>query len=150
MMDLADRLRHRAVDCAALAAVGIDAEANTAEAAKLEALAKRLDAGKLVLTLREVNAAFAYGPGKDDSPEFWLRMAESQIKDARAHFAAGEVEKGLAEIADLIPVAFDALEKLGKDPEAFTENRIRTRILPRVAEVSALYHAGNGYRGVQP
>lgn len=102
---------------------------------------------RLVETLREVNRRFSYGPGKDDSFEFWLNMAESQIQDARAHLALGHPkERALAEIADLIPVAFDALEKLGVEPESFTEKRVRDRILSRVEEVHALYRDGDGHR----
>lgn len=87
--------------------------------------------------LHVVNATFHY-PQEHD-PEFWLRMAEKQISEAREHLAAGNSIKALAEIADLIPVAFTALEKMGQDPEAFTIARIRTRILPRAEEVMQKY-----------
>ena len=101
----------------------------------------------LQATLDEVNRRFSYGPGKDDSFEFWLNMAESQIQDARAHLALGHPrERALAEIADLIPVAYDALEKLGVKPAEFTVARINDRILSRVEEVHALYRNGDGHR----
>lgn len=87
--------------------------------------------------LHVVNATFHYP--REEDPAFWLDMAERQIAEAREHLATGNRIKVLAEIADLIPVAFTALEKLGQDPETFTIARIRTRILPRAEEVMLKY-----------
>jgi hypothetical protein len=79
--------------------------------------------------------------------EFWLNVLESQIAEAREHLAAGNTEKALGEIADINHVSFEALHRLGKHPTSFIVNRIKTAILPRVDEIYATYHRGDGHKG---
>jgi hypothetical protein len=78
--------------------------------------------------------------------EFWLNMLESQVAEARAHLKAGHVDKALNEIADCHVISFEALHRSGKHPTSFVVNRIHTRILPRIDELHARYHAGDGHK----
>lgn len=76
----------------------------------------------------------------DIDPAFWVSVLEVQCREAREHLAAGNEDAALAEIADCIPIAFEALRRCGKDPLEFTTERVTTRILPRVNEIIAKYH----------
>lgn len=77
---------------------------------------------------------------------FWLNMMESQLQEARAHLAAGEVEKALNELADAHAVSFEAIYRCGQHPTSFIVRRIQARILPRVDEIIRLYHQGDGHK----
>lgn len=109
----------------------------------LEAIAKEHNGLSLVPTLRDVRAAFRPLRDRDGVRNlpipFWLDMLQAQIDEAREHVANGKPEKALAEIADCFSVGWQALSDNvpGEDAEAFIVNRVRTRIIPRAAELAA-------------
>lgn len=104
--------------------------------------------GSMVEAIWDARRAFL---AADENPQpplaFWLNLLDQQVIEAREHMASGLDDKAHAEIADCILVAFQALHALrGRDPEPFVADRIRTRVIPRVAALIARDRAGNGYK----
>lgn len=95
----------------------------------------------LIAALKDVREAFAPLRVRDGIKSlpipFWLDMLQRQIDEAREHVAAGKDQKALAEIADCFSVGWQALEDNTAGAEDFIVHRVRTRIIPRVAELAA-------------
>jgi hypothetical protein len=99
--------------------------------------------------LWEVSCAFAEVLPPEPI-EKGLEVLQAQIDEAREHLENGNDEKALAEVADCISIAFQVLWRHGKDPEKFTETRIRERILPRIPEMVQKYHRQPVYVFAEP
>jgi hypothetical protein len=107
------------------------------------------DGTDLYAALEQCHAAFQGLLQKEaNTPEFWLNLLDQQLIDARKHVGAGQLEKYAAEWADVFSIGWQAIRCLGIDPEPFIVKRLRTRIIPKAAELAERDRAGNGYKAV--
>lgn len=100
--------------------------------------------------LWKARKAFLHVQGKKKHDlKFWLDMLQCQLDEATQHLENNKDEKALAEIADTILVAFQAIHEHADpiQPETYVAYRIKTRVLPRIHHLVHTYR--NGYKEVK-